>query len=108
MHLGDLDRSVVLQRATVTHDAFNAEVVTWVDLARVSASKRDVSDGERVKAAEVGAVITTRFTIHHSAQVRDINAKDQLLFEGRPYDIQNVREIGRGERLEISAVARAD
>ncbi len=38
----------------------------------------------------------------------DIDPKDRVRFEGRVYDIVGVKEIGRREGLEITAVARPD
>jgi len=105
---GRLDRRITLQQATITYDALNNPAQTWSTLATVWASKMDIRDSERVAAQEVGADITTRFQIRYSDAVSDINPKDRLTFDGRTYEIVNVKEIGRREGLEISAVARID
>ena len=103
-----LDRKITLQRFTWSQDEYGAPVQVWADLASVWASKLDVSDGERVAAAEVSATITTRFRIRHDSAWADLNPKDRVQFEGRTYDIWGVKEIGRREELEITAAARAD
>jgi SPP1 family predicted phage head-tail adaptor len=105
---GTMDRRITLQQATVTYDALNNPTETWATLATVWASKEDLSDSERVAAAEVGAAMTTRFRIRYSDKVSGINPKNRLTFDDRTWDIQNVKEIGRKEGLEISAIARTD
>ncbi len=108
LRAGDLDRRITIERSTETRDGLNNPVKTWLPIATVWASKSDVSDSERVASQEVGAEIGTRFRIRRSRQVADINPKDRVIFEGRRYDISAVKEIGRREGLEISAVARSE
>jgi SPP1 family predicted phage head-tail adaptor len=108
MRGGKLDRRIALQQATTTYDALNNPVKTWTTLATVWASKMDLSDTERVQAAEVGADMTTRFQIRHSNTVSVINPKDRLTYAGNTYQIVAVKEIGRNEGYEITAVVRTD
>lgn len=106
---GKLDRRITLQRFTSTTAAGSGErVKTWADLATRWASKRDVSDSERVASAEVSAEIGTRFVVRWEKLLADLNPKDRLVFEGRTYEIVAVKEIDRRVGLEISAIARAD
>lgn len=103
-----LDRRLTLRRATVTADAYNEPVEVWADLATVWGSRKDIGDGERWRAAEIGAEITTRFVIRWSSEVASLSPKDRLIEGGREYDIHGIKEIGRREALEITAKARAD
>jgi SPP1 family predicted phage head-tail adaptor len=105
MNAGDLDRRVTLERATVTLDAFGGETQTWATLAEVWAQAMPVSDGEKWRAAEVAATISTRFRIRWRA---DLRVGDRLIYDGRVFDIIGVKEIGRREGLEITASARAE
>lgn len=109
MQAGKLDRRITLQRATTAQDETGQEVQTWSDLATVWASRRDVSDAERVAAAEVAASITTRFQIRWGTSWADLNPREhRVALDGRIYDISGVKEIGRREGLEITAAARRD
>ena len=108
MQAGPLDRRITIQRASISYDAFNAPVEAWAGIATVWASKEDIKDGERLRAQEVSAEITTRFRIRWSSAVSDVNPKDQIIFDGKTYDIFGVKEIGRREGLELTAAARAD
>lgn len=108
MKAGDLNRRITIERATLTTNALNEQVPTWATLTTVWASKKDVSDSERIAAAEVRAAITTRFQIRLSSKVADLNPKDRISFEGRVYEIFAVKEIWRNAGLEITAAARVD
>lgn len=104
-----LDRKITLERFMSTQDPDSgADVQNWATLATVWASKRDVSDSERVAAAEVQADITTRFQIRWDSSWADLNPLDRLVYDGRTYDISAVKEIGRREGMEITAAARSE
>lgn len=107
--IGELDRLVQFRRFTLVDDGFS-QVEDWDDHGSpVWAQKEDVSDGERWRASEVQATVTTRFTVRWSPFTADITPKDRLVCEGLEYNITGVKE-GRGRRqwLEITAAARAD
>lgn len=108
MQAGPLDRRIQFQRATLTDDGLS-KVETWADHGSpVWASKSDISDGERWRAGEVAAHVTTRFRVRWSQFTAAITPKDRLTCSGRKYDITGIKEIGRRESLEITAAARAD
>lgn len=103
-----LDRRVQFRRATVTTGGFG-QVETWVNHGSLEpASKKDISDGERWRAGEVQAHITTRFHVRWSTFTSGITPKDRLTCEGRDYDISAIKELDRRRTLEITAAARAD
>lgn len=110
MRAGSLDRRVVFWRARTETDDLNEDVPVWYPLtpAGVYASRRDVSDGERVAAQAVGAVIGSRFQTRYSSRLAALTPADRLTCEGRTFDIVGVKSLGRREGLEISAVASAD
>jgi len=108
MKAGRLDRRITIMRASLSANALNEQVETWLDIATVWASKEDISDSERIRAQEVSAEITTRFQIRHSSAVADVNPKDRVRLDGRVFDIYGVKEIPYRAGLEITATARAD
>lgn len=108
MPAGALDRRITLRRAALVINEFNESIETWTDLATVWAARRDASASESYRAQEIGAEITTRFTIRWSSGVADVNPKDRVLCEGREYKITAVRDLGRRTWREIDAVVRAD
>lgn len=104
----NLDRRIMIERATVTQNEFNEDVETWGDYATVFAKRSDASAGESYRAKEVGGQLTTRFTIRWSQDVADVNPRDRIRYADRTYNITAVREIERNRWLEIDAVARVD
>lgn len=106
---GDLDRRVQFRRAGLSDDGFQESEVFRNHGSCVWASKIDASDGERVRAAQVQATITTRFVVRWSPFTVELTPKDRLVCEGVEYDISGIKERGtRHEFLEITAAARAD
>jgi SPP1 family predicted phage head-tail adaptor len=105
---GKLDRRIKVQRATVSRNEMGEEVAAWADVAEIWAGVTPVSDGEKFRAAQVGAEITSRFIVRHSSLTASISAEDRILYQGRVYDIQGSKEIGRREGYEITAGAQAD
>lgn len=105
---GTLDRRVKIRRATFSTNGFNEQVESWADLGTVWASVTPISDGERFRAGEMLAAKSSRFVIRYSSKVASVDPRDRLVFDGREYDINGVKEIGRREALEITATARAE
>jgi SPP1 family predicted phage head-tail adaptor len=109
--LDELDRRLTIERLTgITQDpGTNEEIGTWSPLMTVHARKRDVSDGERMEAAEVQAQITTRFKVRWSRKMSGVTPKDRCRCEGVVYDIVGIKDVdGRRVAREITANARAD
>lgn len=104
----NLNRTIVLLRATTARDAANHLKETFAALATCAASYSAVSDGEKFNANQTVANISGRFIIRWSALYQDLSPKDRLTFDGKTYDILNVKEVTRRRWLEITAAARAD
>lgn len=102
---GDLDRRITIERPIVTIDEYGNSTEAWGAIATVWAKATHVLDGEKWKAAEVGAFVDTRFLIRWGFSVTPL---DRVVYEGRTYSLKGVKEIGRREGQELSASARAD
>lgn len=105
MRAEKMDRRIAIQRATAVRNEFGEDILTWATLAEVWAAVEPVSDGERWRAAEVAAHVTTRFRIRWGW---DVTVQDRVLYDGREYDIVGVKEIGRREGQELTASARGE
>lgn len=102
-----MDRRVQFRRAVLTSGM--EQVETWADHgAAVWASRKDVRDSERMDMGQTIAVTVSRFTVRSSALTRGIGARDRFTCDGREWDILGIKEIGRRDRLEITASVRAD
>ncbi len=106
---GDMDRRIQFQRAVLRDSPLGRAEDFAPHGTPVWGSRRDVTDVERARAAEVQASVTTRFVVRWSAFAADLTPKDRLTCDGREYDITGIREVGaRRTFLEITASARAD
>lgn len=108
MKAGQLDRRITVLRATNARNSFNEEIATWNPVATVWAAAVPISDGERLRAGETLATSKYRFTVRHSAFAGSIDPRDRLTFQGRTFDVNGVKELGRREGYEITATARAE
>lgn len=114
MEAGKLNRRLILRFATFTTDAMNERVASYPDGQTVWAERLDVSDGEQVKAAQVGGTISARFRIRWSAYAFGLSPVDRVYLKplragevGREYEINGIKTMADGD-LEISATARAE
>lgn len=89
-------------------NAFGEQLEQWTPIDTVWAHVAPVSDGERWRAGETLASKLLRFTIRYSAAASAMDPRDQFTYDGRVYDIQGIKELGRREFLEITAAARAE
>jgi SPP1 family predicted phage head-tail adaptor len=106
MTAGKMDRRITLQRATATDDGFStAGSLTWSDIAKVWAEVEQIKDGERWRAGAVEATVTHRFRIRYSSAWEDLGAEDRVIYQGREFNISGVKELGRREKMEITASA---
>jgi len=103
MRAGPLDRRITIERYGITYNDDNEPVEAWGEIGKRWASKKDVSDGEKIRAAEVGATVTTRFQVRWDSLTMTLTAADRIVCEGKTYDIAGTKELGRREGIEISA-----
>lgn len=108
MRAGLLDRRITIQGKIVTQDDFGGEVVTWADVATVWAEELELHGLERYALRQfVGHALRT-FRIRWSAAVAVVTTEHQVVYNGRTFDITDVREIGRREGIEIDCYAPSE
>lgn len=109
MRAGKLDRRIILQRYDIVYDEWNQPIEGWADIGKRWASKEDVSDGEKVRAAQVGASVTTRFRVRYDSLTKTLTAADRIAYDGKVYSISGIKEgEGRKDELEITAATPND
>ena len=111
MTASKLDRRVQFWRATPVSTGFGQEQVWAKHGYPVWALREDVKDGERWRAAEVQASITTRFQVRSSEFTRDISPIDRIECEGELFSITGTKQAsqyGRRQLIEITATRRTD
>ena len=106
--IGKMDSRVQFQRATLSNDGFS-DVESWQNLGDPRwAKKTDIADKEGLRSGELQATVTSTFRIRWSNSLRDLNAKDRLIFDNVIFPIFGVREVQRRRFMVITAGARVD
>lgn len=108
MRAGPLDRRITLERYGITYNADNEPIEGWAELGKRWASKEDVSDGEKVRAAQVGASVSTRFRVRYDSLTSTLTATDRITYDGQTYEIQGTKELDRRVGIEITASRQND
>ena len=108
MDAGRLDRLITLRRIAAGVNGYGEPTRDLQDLAEVRAKVEPVSDGERMRAGESLSEQKFRFVVRYSSQVSGVDTRDFVQFDGRLYDINGIKPLGRRKHLEITATARAE
>lgn len=106
-HAGKMDRRISILRASKAKDGYNAEVLTWHPFASVWAEAIPVLDAERLRAGETLGSKKYRFIVRYNPDTATVDHRDRVVFDGREYDVNGAKEVGRRELVEITATARA-
>ncbi|OAN86307.1 hypothetical protein A8B77_02800 [Erythrobacter sp. EhN03] len=105
MNAGALDRRVTIQRELVTgENDYGEQITETVDVATVPADVRQMSGREFFAAAAVTAESRVLFRLRY---IEGVSVTDSVLYDGRDHNIQEVKELGRREGLELMTVALA-
>lgn len=110
---GELDRRIAIMRALLIDDGTATVAGVPIEIGKRWAKKTDISDGERVRAAEQSQEITARFLVRSDELTRTITGKDVVMYIGKAgrtaFEVVGTKEsVDREDGIEISAVARPD
>ncbi|MBI6628329.1 phage head completion protein [Pontibaca salina] len=104
---------IQFQRAQPNDDGYTSAPV-WTGTADdnhgapVRAERTDISDGERWRASEVAAHVTTRFIVMRSTFTAGITPKDRIVSGDVTFEIVGIKGVERNQMIEITAAARSD
>ena len=69
----------------------------------------DAVDLGAVRAAQVGASVTTRFVVRFDSLTKTLTAADRIVYDGKVYAISGLKETeGRRDGIEITASTGTD
>lgn len=108
MRAGRLDRQITIQRKSLTQSDSGEEQTAWADVATVWAEKVENRGPERFTTQQIVGHAIKTFRFRWSTTVDEITTEHRVLFDGRAYDITDVREIGRREGFEIDCFTRSE
>lgn len=95
---GQLDREITLQHPAATIGLDGTPAIAWTTYATLRAERLEATTDEYVRG--YGAS-TERIMIFRTRYIDGVTASDQILFEGNPFVIKQIKEIGRRRALEF-------
>jgi SPP1 family predicted phage head-tail adaptor len=101
MNIGAMDREIIVERNTPTISTNGAELASWATLVSLWAEKRAVSGRETFQNTD--RLISSETASFYTHYYSGITTKDRIKEGAKYWNIRYVREIGRGEGLELLA-----
>lgn len=106
MRVGLFDRRVVIQSLSSGVDSSGQPTETWTNFLTVWMRIVPTRGNERFTARQVVGTAVTTFEARYRS---DITVdRHRLVFDGRNWDISDIRENGRRRTMEIDASARSE
>lgn len=104
MRAGRLDRIITVQRYTEAVNDFGTPSFAWSNLTVMRAQIIEMNTEEFIRAfgASDETLIIFRTRYHDG-----LTNADRILFDGREFNIKDMKEIGRRRGLEIRCVRAA-
>ncbi|WP_404404884.1 phage head closure protein [Pelagibacterium halotolerans] len=98
MRAGKLDRTITLQSYESTVDDYGTPVEDWTDFAKLRAQIVQQSTEEFIETYGQTDKSVMIFRTRYKAGV---TTEHRVMFGGDPYNIREIKEIGRHRGLEI-------
>ncbi len=102
MRAGKLDRTILLQTASYVDDGYGNQISTAIPFATLKAQAIEESTDEFMR--NYGAS-TERLRIFRTRYLDGVNLAMTLIEDGRPYNLKQIKLIGRRRGLELRCVA---
>lgn len=97
---GRRDRYIEIQRTINTSDGIGGTVESWATLANFWAEVVPIKAKEKLQSDREIVAKQNRFIIDYSSTITE---KDRIVYNSKYWDIESLRELGRGDGLEILA-----
>ncbi len=105
----DLDRRITILRAASIDDGTATVAGDLAPIGKRWAKKTDVSDGERMRAAQQGQTLTSRFLVRADRLTKTIAGTDVILCGGVRYEVVGAKEWGgRNNGIEITTNSQSE
>ena len=99
MRAGNLDRIVTIERRTTGLDLYGTVMDTWALVANMRAQKLEnaTDDREGARGDTTDTVITFRMR-----WLDGVTLENRVTYQGQPFKITRIKEIGRHVGLDIT------
>lgn len=101
MNFGRLDRQIQLQSSTPSQNTSGEKIASWATYDTVWAEEIDVPAREKIASGTEQSIKQMGFLIRYRS---DVTRRHRVVYNGENYDIEDMREIGRREALELRCV----
>jgi SPP1 family predicted phage head-tail adaptor len=101
MRAGKLDRVITISRSSIVIDAAGTPGREWNDVATLRAELIENAATETI--GQAGAV-TENLVLFRTRYLAGVTVADMINCEGNPYNIKEVKVIGRRRGLEIRSM----
>lgn len=101
MRGGQLDRRIEIQQPIETQDNSGESIQSWDTIASVWAQKIENRGQERFTAQQLSGRAIRTFRFRWNSRTQEITVKHRIVFDGRSFNITDVREIGRRDGIEV-------
>lgn len=102
MRAGKLQKTITIERFSSVVDEFGTVVETWTPVATVRAELIQSTVQEFMQAYGVTEDTVAIFRIRY---MDGITLADRVTYQGRAYDLKEVKELGRRQGLELRSIA---
>jgi len=102
MRAGKLEKTITIERVTTTVDDYGTPIEGWATFATVRTQVIQSSTEEFMKGWGASTEAATVFRIRH---LDGITPADRVLYQGRAFDLKEIKELGRREGLDLRCVA---
>lgn len=102
MRAGKLDKTIEIQRQTVAVDDYGTQTEGWTTVTTIRAQVMQSTTEEFLRSFGTTSDIAIMFRIRH---MDGLTPTDRVLFNGKAYDLKEVKELGRREGLDLRCAA---
>lgn len=103
MRAGKLDRTIVIERAMTGVDDYGTPVETWATIATVRAQRLQSSAEEYMRSHGASSESAIIFRIRH---IDGLTLADRVTEGAAIFDLKEIKELGRGDGLELRCTAQ--
>ncbi|WAJ26276.1 phage head closure protein [Antarcticirhabdus aurantiaca] len=103
MRAGKLDKTITIERSAASVDEYGTPSEGWSPVATVRAQVIQATTEEFMRSFGQASEAAAVFRIRH---LDGITPGDRVTYQGRPFDIKEVKELGRRAGIDLRCVAQ--
>jgi SPP1 family predicted phage head-tail adaptor len=102
MRAGKLDKSITIERSAAVVDDYGVPSEGWSPVAAVRAQIIQANTEEFLKGFGETSETAVVFRIRH---LDGLKVADRVTYDGRPYDLKEIKGLGRRAGLDLRCVS---